>query len=210
MVPSSRRSRREACGLRGRRGRRMRGAGRATGVACRACCCRRGGAGLARSRRGRGSPRRRAGSKPSWRARRRIRGRPSARRRSHSSTATAPRALEDYLVTLEEVGVGAASAAAVLAPVAATRAGELLEEVPGAVLARERVEARLLALPRDRFPWQARVELARIGDRIARRRGDPALLEELARAGAALVRSFSSAAPAACRTSTSRIRCRAP
>lgn len=93
------------------------------------------------------------------------------------------RALEDYLVTLEDVGAGAAPAAAALAPVAATRAGELLDEVPGAVLARERVEARLLALPRERFPWQARVEMSRIDDRIARRRGDPALLEQLARAG---------------------------
>ncbi len=39
----------------------------------------------------------------------------------------------------------------------------------------------MLSLPRERLAWPARVELARLGDRIARRRGDPALLEELAR-----------------------------
>ena len=103
------------------------------------------------------------------------------------------RALEDYVVVLEALSADATAGAAPivggapvtpapLATVAAARATELLDEVPGVAAVRARVEERLLALPRERLPWEARVELARLGDRIARRRGDPALLEDLARA----------------------------
>ncbi len=63
------------------------------------------------------------------------------------------------------------------------RAAELFDEVPLRSGDRIRFESQLLALPRERLGWQARVELARFSDRVARRRGDPALLEELARAG---------------------------
>jgi tetratricopeptide (TPR) repeat protein len=73
------------------------------------------------------------------------------------------------------------AAAAPLATVAAARIGDLLDEVPADPAARARAEGRVLALPRERLSWEARVELARLGDRIARRRGDAELLDELAR-----------------------------
>ena len=93
------------------------------------------------------------------------------------------RALEQYAVTLEDLAAGAEPAAAPLATVAAARAADLLDEVPGPALESARIEARLLALPRASLPWQARIELARLGDKIAHRRGNPALLDEMARAG---------------------------
>jgi tetratricopeptide (TPR) repeat protein len=98
-----------------------------------------------------------------------------------------PRALDDYTAVLEGAAAdgeaaGDAAGPALLAPVAALRAGELLEEVPAAIAARAHVEDRLAALPPERLAWQARVELARIGDAIARRHGDPARLDRAARA----------------------------
>ncbi len=92
------------------------------------------------------------------------------------------RALEEYVQTLEDLAAGIVPVAAPLATVAAARAADLLDEVPGAALDAAHLESRLLALPRERLAWPARVEMARLGDRIARRRGDPALLEEGARA----------------------------
>ena len=37
----------------------------------------------------------------------------------------------------------------------------------------------MLALPSHRLPWPARLDLARLGDRAARRRDDPAMLDKV-------------------------------
>jgi tetratricopeptide (TPR) repeat protein len=91
-------------------------------------------------------------------------------------------AMDDYVSLLERTAAGEGGAwGDLLAPVAAARAGALLEELDAATLAEARREDRLIGLPRARLPWQAQIELARVGDRVARRRGDPELLDELAR-----------------------------
>ncbi|HVR64710.1 MAG TPA: tetratricopeptide repeat protein, partial [Polyangia bacterium] len=66
-----------------------------------------------------------------------------------------------------------------LAPVAAGRLVALMQDVPDNADNRA-VEDRLLALPRDQLPWTAQLELARLGDRAARRRRDPELLARAA------------------------------
>jgi tetratricopeptide (TPR) repeat protein len=100
-------------------------------------------------------------------------------------------ALDDYaaVVTLSARLLGkdrAAGApdgvwAAQLAPVAAGRARALDGEVGPA--RRARAEASLLELATAAaLPWQARLELARFAEQVARRRGDPEGLERDARA----------------------------
>ncbi|HEX4406735.1 MAG TPA: hypothetical protein VH560_17975, partial [Polyangia bacterium] len=98
-----------------------------------------------------------------------------------------PRALDDYTAVL----VAAAKAgdadptATLVAPVAAARALALDDEVGPSRRARD--EAALLALPDgDTLPWQARLELARLAEHVARRAGDAAMLErEAVRRGCA-------------------------
>jgi len=91
-------------------------------------------------------------------------------------------ALAAYVDALEVLATGQGGASgALVAALAAARAADLLDEIPPGDAAVGRAEQRLLALPRERLGWEARVELARLGDRIARRRGDSALLERLAR-----------------------------
>jgi tetratricopeptide (TPR) repeat protein len=86
-----------------------------------------------------------------------------------------PRALEDYTTVV----TGARDAGAwgrLLAPVAAARALALLDDVGRD--ARARAEAALLAPARGLgLPWEARLELARLAERSARRSGDAAALE---------------------------------
>ena len=87
-------------------------------------------------------------------------------------------ALDDYADLLDGAARGTASpgVAALLAPVAAARALALTEDVAPSV--RARAERRLLALPDGAaLPWQARLELARLADRAARRAGDAGALE---------------------------------
>ncbi len=94
-------------------------------------------------------------------------------------------ALDDYVNIAATAAAGvpageAATWAARLSPVAVARALSLLDEVtrPRA----EQAQAALLALPSDgRLPWAARLDLARLGARAARRRGDVAALERTAR-----------------------------
>jgi tetratricopeptide (TPR) repeat protein len=97
----------------------------------------------------------------------------------HGAPATA---LDDYTAALAAMARGAASAntIALLAPVAAARALALDDDVSPS--ARHRAEAALLALPAGSadgtaLPWPARLELARLGDRAARRAGDAQALE---------------------------------
>jgi tetratricopeptide (TPR) repeat protein len=92
-----------------------------------------------------------------------------------------PTALDRYTAVLEAVAAGEPAGQA-LAVVAAVRVTELLDEASDDALAGARVEQRVLALSHDHFSWESRVELARLGDRIARRRGDAALLDQQARA----------------------------
>jgi tetratricopeptide (TPR) repeat protein len=93
-------------------------------------------------------------------------------------------ALDDYLnvaATAAAAPADPASWAARVAPVAVARALGLLDEVerPRA----DRAETALLALSSDgRLPWPARLDLARLDARAARRRGDAARLERVARA----------------------------
>ena len=96
-------------------------------------------------------------------------------------------ALDDYVAVLEAAARPEVShpLARLLAPVAAARALALDDDV--GPRARARADARLLALPDgDALPWQARLELARLADRAARRAGDVDALErETARRGCA-------------------------
>jgi tetratricopeptide (TPR) repeat protein len=96
-------------------------------------------------------------------------------------------ALEDYTAALVVAARGAAApdTIALLAPVAAARALAMDDDVSPS--ARLRAEAALLALPDgSALPWTARLELARLGDRAARRAGDaPALEREAAKRGCA-------------------------
>ena len=87
-------------------------------------------------------------------------------------------ALDDYAAALEAAAGGAAPAElrALVAPVAAARALSLDDDV--GPRRRARAEAALLALPAGAaLPWQARLELARLADRVARRAGDVEALE---------------------------------
>jgi len=104
--------------------------------------------------------------------------------------AESPAALARYTALLELVAHGRGGAwGDVLAPVAAARLGKLLDEAgvgaPGkpqrGLPFRVSAEDRILAVPRQRLPWRARVELALLADGIARRRGQPQRLRELAR-----------------------------
>ena len=107
-------------------------------------------------------------------------GAPSARRPSPSSTATAPRPSSDYVAVLEEAAAGGASRLRrLLAPVAAARAGALLDEVPAAAPARARIEARLLGAAARRACRGRRASSWR-GSAIGSRAGaaTPALLED--------------------------------
>jgi tetratricopeptide (TPR) repeat protein len=100
-------------------------------------------------------------------------------------------ALDDYTAALAAMARGAASAPtiALLAPVASARALALDDDVSPSV--RHRAEAALLALPAAKsegtaLPWPARLELARLGDRAARRAGDAEALDrEASRRGCA-------------------------
>jgi cellulose synthase operon protein C len=95
-------------------------------------------------------------------------------------------ALDDYAaVIVGAAGAGArgddAAWGALVAPVAAARLLTLDDEV--APRRRAAVEATVLALPNDgRLSWRARLELARLAERVARRAGDVAALERTARA----------------------------
>jgi hypothetical protein len=87
-------------------------------------------------------------------------------------------ALDDYAATLEAAAGGDAPAElrALVAPVAAARALSLDDDV--GPRRRARAEAALLALPAGAaLPWQARLELARLADRVSRRAGDVEALE---------------------------------
>jgi hypothetical protein len=96
-------------------------------------------------------------------------------------------ALDDYAAVLDAAsrGQGAPELRALLAPVAAARALALDDDV--GPRRRAHAEATLLARPEDAsLPWQARLELARLADRVTRRAGDAdALDRETARRGCA-------------------------
>jgi hypothetical protein len=95
-------------------------------------------------------------------------------------------ALEGYAAVLDAVARGApGGAGALIAPAAAARALALDDDV--GPRRRARAEATLLGLPAgDVLPWQARVELAHLAERAARRAGDAGALErEAARRGCA-------------------------
>jgi Flp pilus assembly protein TadD len=88
-------------------------------------------------------------------------------------------ALDDDAALLEAAarGAGEADLRTLLAPVAAARAVALDDDVGPRRRARD--EAALLALPdAGALPWAARLELARLADRVARRAGDAAALEQ--------------------------------
>ena len=96
-----------------------------------------------------------------------------------------PAALNDYAGLLVAAARdGGQGWGPLLAPVAAARALALDDDVPAGT--RRGPEAALLALQGGdgaaRLPWQARVELARLGDHVARRAGDPAELDRAAAA----------------------------
>ncbi|MEO8215082.1 MAG: hypothetical protein ABI560_17920, partial [Myxococcales bacterium] len=78
---------------------------------------------------------------------------------------------------------------------AAGRVAVLLDEFGGTPAARRAVETRLLQLPLSALAWDARHGLALLADGIARRRGDPRLLSQVAR-DAGCVRSFRVSRPA--------------
>jgi tetratricopeptide (TPR) repeat protein len=89
-------------------------------------------------------------------------------------------ALASYLGIMERTAAGEGGVwGVVVAPMAAGRLALLLDETARA--SDRAIEDRLLALSPHRLPWQARFELAQLGDRVARRRGQPELLERLAR-----------------------------
>ena len=96
-------------------------------------------------------------------------------------------ALDDYTAVLAAAARAARGdvLAARLAPVAAARALTLDDDVSPSGRAPD--EATLLALPDgDALPWQARLELARLAEHVARRAGDAAALErEAVRRGCA-------------------------
>jgi hypothetical protein len=95
----------------------------------------------------------------------------------------AARALDDAVAVVEAAGHGDSSSpwGALVAPVAVGRALGLLDEVARAD--ELRAEAALVAVPASgRLPWLARLELARLDVRAARRRGDLAAVERAARA----------------------------
>jgi len=96
-------------------------------------------------------------------------------------------AFDDYAAVVAAAArrAGAPALRARLAPVAAARALALDDEV--GPRRRARGEAALLGLGDGAsLPWQARLELARLADRVARRAGDPVALErETARRGCA-------------------------
>ncbi|HSZ82414.1 MAG TPA: hypothetical protein VLA14_09035 [Polyangia bacterium] len=101
-----------------------------------------------------------------------------------------PRALDDYTAVLVATARAATTerreaTAALVAPVAAARALALDDDLGPSRRARD--EATLLALPDgDALPWQARLELARLADHVARRAGDAVALErEAVRRGCA-------------------------
>ena len=101
------------------------------------------------------------------------------------------RAIGAYLAVLEAAGPDQS----LLAAMAAGRLATLLDEHPGPEAARRAVEDRLLSLSPARWAWQAHYALASLWDRVARRRGDPALLSAIgARAGC--VARFAVARPA--------------
>ncbi|HVZ74645.1 MAG TPA: hypothetical protein VHJ20_19820 [Polyangia bacterium] len=114
-----------------------------------------------------------------------------------------PGALEDYTRVVARAATGTldgdeATWAPLVSPMALARAASLLDEAAATRAAR--AQATLLALPADaRLPWLARLDLARLDARAARRRGDADLLEKVARArGCARdVRDAGSAGPLA-------------
>jgi len=85
------------------------------------------------------------------------------------------RAIAAYLTVLDAAGTEQSS----LAAMAAGRLATLLEEHPGPDADRRAVEDRILALSPDRWSWQARYAVASLWDRMARGRGDPALLSAI-------------------------------
>lgn len=99
-------------------------------------------------------------------------------------------AISGYLAVLDQAG----SDESVLAVMAAGRLATLLEEHPGPDSDRRAVEDRILAVSPGRWSWQARYALGSLWDRVARRRGDPALLSAIGvRAGC--ITGFAVAAP---------------
>ncbi|HEY2904019.1 MAG TPA: hypothetical protein VGL59_25755 [Polyangia bacterium] len=98
-------------------------------------------------------------------------------------TGDRPRAIAGYQAVLAAVANGDDEGAwsQALAPVAAGRLLALLQDVPDARDNRA-VEDALLSLARQRLPWPAQIDLGRLGDRAARRRRDPELLERAASA----------------------------
>lgn len=100
------------------------------------------------------------------------------------------RAIASYQVVLDRAGADQS----VLAAMAAGRLATLLEEHPGPDADRRAVEERILATSPARWSWQAHHALASLWDRIARRRGDPALLAEIGRR-AGCITGFSMARP---------------
>jgi predicted Zn-dependent protease len=96
-------------------------------------------------------------------------------------------ALDDAAALLDAAsrGVGAPELRALLAPVAAARAFALDDDV--GPRRRARAEKVLLGLPDgEALPWRARLELARLADRVLRRAGDADALErETVRRGCA-------------------------
>jgi tetratricopeptide (TPR) repeat protein len=109
-----------------------------------------------------------------------------------------PAALDDYTGLLalaargEDRGWGP-----LLAPVAAARALALDDDVAAGV--RRKSEAALLAVSEGggarRLPWQARLELARLGDHIARRAGVPTALDHAADTGGCARAVFEAGSP---------------
>lgn len=89
-------------------------------------------------------------------------------------------ALHRYATILEAVAQRGPDApggwGAELAPVAAARLALLLEEVSD----RAAAEDRVLAIHAERLPWHSRIEIGLLAERIARRRGDRALLDRVA------------------------------
>ncbi len=92
------------------------------------------------------------------------------------------RAAHSLVEILEVVAAGRADPAwgSRLGSAAAARLSSLLPDVAGQKGEATALEARILRLPPERFSWPARLILAEIDDRVARRRGDPVILSRAA------------------------------